>query len=155
MEADLQKANMNRKNIPWIILSAHRPMYCSDSDEWDAHRPGAGMQSQLEPLFLKYHVDLYICGHQHVYERVHPNVNGTLVATGNIYRNPSAPAHVDQATAGVFLDHTWIDPQPTWSASRLSDWGYGKMTVNQTHLLYQFYSESTNEVADFFWIMKD
>jgi len=155
MEADLIKANLNRKLRPWLVLSAHRPMYCSDSDEWDDHHPGARVQSLLEPLFLKYKIDLYLCGHQHVYERIHPNINGTLVSSGNVYKNPTAPAHVVQATAGVFIDHTWVDPQPVWSASRQSEWGFGKMTVNQTHLHYEFYSESTYDLADYFWIIKE
>jgi len=30
LERDLTKANQNRKNVPWIILYGHRPMYCSD-----------------------------------------------------------------------------------------------------------------------------
>jgi hypothetical protein len=29
---DLEKANRNRKNVPWIITMGHRPMYCSDFD---------------------------------------------------------------------------------------------------------------------------
>jgi len=44
------------------------------------------------------HVDLYACGHMHMYERVHPVLNGTVVQTGNVYRSPSAPVHVVQVS---------------------------------------------------------
>uniref|UniRef100_A0A915DB86 Purple acid phosphatase n=1 Tax=Ditylenchus dipsaci TaxID=166011 RepID=A0A915DB86_9BILA len=32
---DLQKANANRKSVPWIITMGHRPMYCSTFDRDD------------------------------------------------------------------------------------------------------------------------
>lgn len=114
-------------------MSGHRPMYNSDTGEWDAHRPGkntrthrertiyicilyiyiyiasphslihartpltiyrshtsvhhnhiytysnifhspqqflgAAFQVEIEPLMKQYNVDLYLCGHMHMYER--------------------------------------------------------------------------------------
>jgi len=155
MEQDLINAVKNRNLRPWIILLGHRPMYSTDVGEWVDHRPGGRIQSELEPLFLKYGVDLYLCGHQHMYERVYPNINGTVVATGNVYTNPKATAHVNQATAGVFLDDQYITPQPDWSASRINEWGFGKMILNHTHLNYQFWKESDYQIYDEFWIIKD
>lgn len=49
---------------------------CSDSDEWDQHRPGAPFQSSIEPLMLEAKVDLLVTGHMHCLERIHPVVNG-------------------------------------------------------------------------------
>ena len=51
---------------------------------------------------VKYNVDLFMCGHMHMYERVHPVINGTVMATGSTYINPKAPAQVVQGTGGVF-----------------------------------------------------
>jgi len=151
---DLIKANQNRHLRPWLIVSAHRPLYCTDTDEWNSHCPGAPLPAIIEPLFLQYKVDLYVAGHQHVYERIHPNINGTVVSTGNFYTNPKAPAYIVQATAGVFMDDSWIDPQPSWSASRQSGTGFGKLTLNQTHMHYQFILEETSQQGDYFWIIK-
>lgn len=53
-------------------------MYCSDTDEWDQHHEGAYFQTIIEPLMNKYKVDLYMCGHMHMYERVWPVLNGTV-----------------------------------------------------------------------------
>lgn len=155
LEQVLQNAQLNRKDYPWLIVIGHRPMYCSDVDEWSSHQPGASFQTEIEPLFIKYNVDLYLCGHMHMYERIHPVVNGTVVQSGSVYDNPGATAHVVQATAGVFTDRTYIQPQPAWSASRDDKWGYGRMTVhNTTHLEYQFIHQHDNAVLDSFWILK-
>jgi len=155
LQQDLAKAVANRENVPWIIVSGHRPMYNTDVDEWDAHRPGAYFQSIIEPLFVQYNVDLYLSGHMHMYERIHPNINGTVVQSGNVYIYPKATAHVVQATAGVFTDSDYIQPQPDWSAARNDYWGYGRMTVNGTHLHYEFLHQEDNSVNDEFWIIKD
>jgi len=55
---------------------------------------GGSLTAVLEPLFLKYKVDVYFAGHMHDYERVLPNINGSVVAQGNRYENPSAPVYV-------------------------------------------------------------
>jgi len=150
---DLAKARSNAYT-KWIIVSGHRPMYSSDVAEYDSHRPGAPFQSIIEPLFVKYGVDLYLCGHMHSYERVYPNINGTVTATGSVYTNPGATAHVVQGTAGVFTDHTFVQPEPVWSAVTSDHWGYGKMSINGTHLHYEFKKEDDYNTFDEFWIIK-
>jgi len=154
LEQDLATANMNRLQTPWLIVSGHRPMYCSDTAEWSAHCPGAYFQTVIEPLFHKYSVDMYLCGHMHMYERIFPVLNGTVVADGNVYVNPTSTAHVVQGTAGVFTDTEYVSPQPVWSALRNDYWGYGRMTVNATHLQYQFQHEEDYSTVDEFWIIK-
>jgi len=67
-------------------------------------------------LPTSYLVDLYVCGHMHMYERVNPVLNGTTYQTGDVYVNPGVPVHVVQGTAGVFQDWNFVHPQPEWSA---------------------------------------
>ena len=50
LQADLAAAAANRENVPWIILTGHRPMYSSDADEQSEHWPGAYFQETIEPL---------------------------------------------------------------------------------------------------------
>ena len=77
-------------------------MYSSDKSEYDQHRPGAGFQKTIEPLMLKANVSLYLCGHMHIYERVHAVENGTVVqAATSVYHNPGAPVHVVQVWASA------------------------------------------------------
>jgi len=148
-------AAVNRSRTPWLVLTGHRPMYNSDKNEKDSHWPGADFQRSVEPLMLKYNVDMYVSGHMHMYERVHPVRNGTVVQTGNVYQNPGAPMHVTQGTSGVFQDTSFVSPQPPWSAERMGKLGYGRMHVfNTTHLYYEFLYLQTTKKEDSFWLIK-
>jgi hypothetical protein len=57
---DLAAADANRANVPWIILTGHRPMYCTDESELDQHMPGGYFQVTIEPVMVQYKVDLYV-----------------------------------------------------------------------------------------------
>ena len=46
----------------------------------EAKRPG--LRAQLEPLLVRHHVDLYLAGHDHHYERTHPIEGITHVVSG-------------------------------------------------------------------------
>lgn len=95
-----------RALTPWLVVTAHFPMYCTDTFDADRARAGALIQVQcsaragtrqalcrvaphdpaflmrqvqLEPALLAYHVDVMIAGHHHVYERSAPMANGSAV----------------------------------------------------------------------------
>jgi acid phosphatase type 7 len=154
LEADLAAARA--ANYSWIIMTGHRPMYCSDNDEWTAHEPGAPFQQQIEPLMIKYGVDLYLSGHMHMMERVFPVQDGVPTQQqGHIYHNPGLPAHAVQGNSGVFTDHSYFVPTPMWSATASPEFGYGQMEVfNATHLTYT-YIGLDGTVMDYFTIVKD
>ena len=69
---------MKEVNGTWLVFAIHRPLYSSDMNELDSHVPGAYLVGVLEPLLLDAKVDITFVGHQHAYERIHPNVNGTV-----------------------------------------------------------------------------
>src|SRR5215203_78475 len=52
----------------WKIMYFHHPLYSSGG----AHGSDTALRDQLEPLFLKYGVDLVLAGHEHFYERLKP-----------------------------------------------------------------------------------
>jgi len=52
----------------WKIAFFHHPLYSSG----DKHGADEVLREQLEPLFLKYGVDLVLTGHEHFYERIKP-----------------------------------------------------------------------------------
>lgn len=52
----------------WKICYFHHPLYSSGR----FHGPATDLRQLLEPLFVKYGVDVVFAGHEHVYERVHP-----------------------------------------------------------------------------------
>lgn len=51
----------------WKIVIGHHPIYSSGE-----HGMNKGLKATLEPLLLKYKVDLYLAGHDHDYERFKP-----------------------------------------------------------------------------------
>lgn len=91
----------------------------------------------------------------HMYERVYPVINGTVMSSGDVWKNPGATAHVNQATGGVFLDTQYIDPVPDWSASRMSRWGYGLFQASNSLFHYQFIDQVDGTTLDEFWIIKE
>jgi len=50
---------------PWKVVFLHYPLYSSGE-----HGGEAALRKQLEPVFIKYGVDLVLCGHDHDYERL-------------------------------------------------------------------------------------
>lgn len=159
IKQDLARAHANRKSVPWIVVTTHHPMYSSDSFAHDSHLPGSGEQRTWEKIFLG-RVDLMISGHCHIYERIHPNINGTVTDTGNVYRNPKGLPHVVQGTGGAFYWDSFVTPTPEWSAARCAEhhcrYGYGNALFhNATHLQYQYRIEQDGSVYDEFWIVKD
>lgn len=90
-----QEANKpeNRARRPWIIAMAHRPMYCSNSNDPE-HCPNhenkarvgfpfsnQGVQQYmfgLEDLFYEQGVDMIVAAHEHSYERMWPVYNWTV-----------------------------------------------------------------------------
>src|SRR6266849_9845691 len=52
----------------WKICYFHHPLYSSGA----YHGSSTELRAVLEPLFLKYGVDVVFAGHEHVYERVKP-----------------------------------------------------------------------------------
>jgi predicted phosphodiesterase len=51
----------------WKICFFHHPLYSSGM-----HGSDVQLRAQLEPLFLKYGVDVVFSGHEHFYERIKP-----------------------------------------------------------------------------------
>ena len=52
----------------WKICFFHHPLYSSGK----THGSSIELRSLLEPLFVKYGVNVVFSGHDHIYERIHP-----------------------------------------------------------------------------------
>jgi predicted MPP superfamily phosphohydrolase len=64
LQKQLQSADSNE----WKICFFHHPLYSSARK----HGPATDLKLLLEPLFVKYGVNVVFAGHEHIYERVLP-----------------------------------------------------------------------------------
>jgi predicted phosphodiesterase len=59
---------LSGSNDRWKIAFFHHPLYSSG----DRHGSEVDLRAQVEPLFIKYGVDVVFAGHEHFYERIKP-----------------------------------------------------------------------------------
>jgi 3',5'-cyclic AMP phosphodiesterase CpdA len=90
---------LSRSADRWKIAYFHHPLYSSG----ERHGSEVDLRAQVEPLFIKYGVDVVFAGHEHFYERIKPQ-NGIYYFTqggsaklrkGNIARGPLTAAGFD------------------------------------------------------------
>ena len=96
---DLEKTSMN-KNIDWIIVLFHKPMYSSISKQFEEYI----IRDKYQNIFDKYNVDLVIQGHNHIYARTFP-----------LSLNPSNIAEpiVDKISDNMNNNNTFTNPNGT------------------------------------------
>jgi predicted phosphodiesterase len=63
----------------WKIPFFHHPLYSSG----EKHGADVTLREQMEPLFVKYGVDVVFAGHEHFYERLKPQKGITYFVTGS------------------------------------------------------------------------
>ncbi|EQC26252.1 hypothetical protein SDRG_15913 [Saprolegnia diclina VS20] len=134
LQDDLATANANRTAAPWIIVVGHRPLYCTSDTECDG--PARVLRQALEPHFFAHGVDLYLCGHQHNYERMFDIYDGV---TERRTRNMRATTHILTGAAGqsrvLPVRKPFLRAAAPWDAFRNNIFGYGRLTIaNATHL---------------------
>ncbi len=90
---------LSRSTDRWKIAYFHHPLYSSG----ERHGSEVDLRAQVEPLLVKYGVDVVFAGHEHFYERVKPQ-NGIYYFTqggsaklrrGNINRGALTAAGFD------------------------------------------------------------
>jgi len=158
LENDLAEANKpeNRAKRPWIVVYGHRPLYVS-TDQQNGEPDGEPYYTRkaFEPLFAKYGVDLYFCGHVHDYERQYPIYDGK--ATSNNYNNPNSTVYIVTGAGGQIEGFSTPDQSAPWLAyAEGNEWGFGILEVsNDTHISWDFYAASTQKVIDSLTLIKD
>ena len=105
-----------------------------------------GRRFALEPLMEEFEVDLYLCGHEHNYERLYPVLNGTFVKS---YVAPGKPVHIVTGDGGAYGPDTFGGAGP-WDAFRTNAWSYSDVLANQTHIVFRQRLATNSSVIDEF-----
>lgn len=154
LEEDLRKAHENRDQYPWIIVYAHRPMYCSAV--YDGCMPPSLLvvRNAWSKIFKKYKVDLAFWGHMHAYERTYPVYDADVISYD--YNDLKGLPHFMVGAAGCNEGlYSWQPTQPDWSAFRISEYGFGELQVfNSTHADWKYIQSSNGEVLDYITISR-
>ena len=65
LAADL--AAVDRKITPWLLIGIHRPLVETELYAGD-FAVAAGLRAILEPLLLRYNIDVVLSGHYHSFQ---------------------------------------------------------------------------------------
>lgn len=98
---------------PWKIVYFHHPLY-SDAGR---HGPNVELRVILEPLLVRYGVNVVFSGHEHVYERLKPQkgityfIDGSSgqLARGDLTPSATMAAGFDQDQTFMLVDITGDD----------------------------------------------
>lgn len=161
---------IDRSRTPWIILATHHPLYCSSAsldgvltsrgipNDYEGC-VGSGVKeteaarADLEPLLLKYGVDISMVGHEHNYETSFPMKNDNKVQSD--YNNPKAPIYILSGAGGApSLDK--FGPSAPWSRSRIDNlWTYSRITILDSNTLrWQQIDNDSGKIVDDFTIIQ-
>lgn len=147
LAADLEAANANRAQVPWIIVTGHRPFYGSLPKLPALPGNCDACRIAFEPLFLEYNVDFYFAGHVHWYERLFP-INGSESSYAPNYNNQPGVIHITNGAAGgpegVAKIKTAIDA----SAKIVSAYGYTRLELQDASNAKVVYINSKNLQED-------
>lgn len=150
LRADLAK--VDREKTPWVIVSGHRPWYVDAKGKNVCTK----CQNAFEDIFVEYNVDLYLTGHVHLYNRMHPIAKGVIDPNG--LNNPSSPWYIVNGAAGHYdgldpaehLGHDYIGYELEGA------YGWSLFTVhNCSHLSHEFVFSENNTRVDKQTLFKD
>ena len=154
-------ARRARGESAWLIVTGHRPLYCSTDDYYDCKIAGpTKLRPALEPLLLKHGVDVYVAGHLHNFERSYPlSVNGTVLREDYTFdgAGEKGVVHIVAGMAGddEGLTNSWIMPTPAWSAKRDATLGWARFdAMNATHARFTYISSIDGETVDVIDLVK-
>jgi len=155
LKADLEMANKNRHNQPWIIVIGHRPLYSTAQTDFPPDSKG-NARRVFEDIFYENNIDMFICGHVHSYERFYPVYKDKLEQSS--YDNPRAPTYIVAGNSGNIEGHTTLinNPPDYLAISNQEDYGYGILEIhNSTSLSWTMYDASNMTALDSFNLYRE
>lgn len=152
------------KNIPWIIVGAHKP--CLSTEVKHHCETGPDLPKEL----IEKGVDLYINGHSHIYQRTFmlsciddkEAVSGCIdKGQGGIFKKGLGTIFVTTGVGGVEIRKTDSSSKlapffaSTHSANNDPVFGLSVVNIEEDSLELKFIDAKTGGVVDYFKIQKD
>ncbi|CAE6917355.1 ACP7 [Symbiodinium sp. CCMP2592] len=143
-----------RGNQPWVIVAGHRPLYCS-LERPTCSTEAASLRSILEPLLVRYRVDLYLASHVHAYERTFRTLNGSVCKADETPDSSCGPVNIVNGDSGE-PSLQYEDMPARFTVKRHPGQpGYGELIVlNATAIEYRQLDATTGAVNDQFIMLK-
>ena len=107
LEADLRR--VDRAKTPWVVVGGHRPVYSIKGVDPATFAPVddyAVLEAAVAKLFAEYEVDLYLCAHEHAYERQRA-INGTTHVLTGCAGNDEGHSDYDSAVTSAPWNAFW------------------------------------------------
>jgi hypothetical protein len=148
LQNDLQNANGNRVNVPWIVVTGHRPFFGSVPAFPAVPGDCSACATAFYQILVNNKVDLYIGAHVHWYERLYPvDANGNSVASD--YNNSPGLIHITNGAGGAPEGAAQIQSTISSSAKIVTGYGYAKMQIiDGSNARLSFFSSDNNQEAD-------
>ena len=145
---DLEKTSKN-KNIDWIFVMFHKPMYSSPSKQFEEYI----IRDKYQNVFDKYGVDLVIQGHNHIYSRTLPlslnkvDISQPIVdkssVNNNTFTNPKGTIFLVVGTGGDGL-YGIVDKQYYVASQYNKGFGFVDIKIDGKRLDLKFYDINLN-----------
>lgn len=131
----------------WKIVFFHHPLYSSGA----AHGPNAQLRDALEPLFVRYGVDVAFTGHEHFYERIAPQKgipyfivgSSAKLRFGDVREHEQTAAAFDEGYA--FLVIEIVGPNLFFQAIQSNGMTIDKGTIHERTWLAEGESDETDD----------
>jgi len=128
--------NIDRAKEPWLVVIMHCPFY----NTFASHRhekQEIQMRESLEPLFVRYSVNIVVAGHTHAYSRSKP------VAYDTVALDSRAPTYIVVGDGGNREGHdryyNSVEAEDWVQIRDCTTFGFGLLNVrNQSHAKWQW-----------------
>jgi len=97
-QLDWLDTELKNSGSEWKICFFHHPLYSSG----EKHGPSLELRNVLEPLLMRYGVDVVFAGHEHFYERIKPQHGIQYFILGNSAKVRKGGIETSEITAKGF-----------------------------------------------------
>jgi hypothetical protein len=155
LQADLAAANGNRANVPWVVVTGHRPFFSSVPAFPAVPGNCSTCAAAFYQTLVNNKVDLYVGAHIHWYERLYPiDANGNPVSTSYTSGTGSL-IHITNGAGGAAEGKASVQSTIPASAEIVTGYGFVQFQAqSSTTAQVNFFSSDTNTVQDSFTITR-